>query len=351
MAGLTQIPTSNIHFTDIRYTLNDNGSSCTNDVISFFDSRAVINVWSFRKPYSSNADMFKLTDAQIRTINCGLTPKQVSSYTSIPSYMDGNMNGWVYTRPSGGENSPYRVGDYAGYYPGASPMIRDLQVPSTVSNQFSNTISVSAIVIQQDGKNVSLKDLGTLADAYPAIYIKQASGSESRQYTGSSKISESGTFDVSFDASKLTVTGDWYVYPYLAVGSRCYTVPNLTMKTINVVSSLFSIGVRAQWNPSMTAINYTITVKNNSSAMTWTNNIWRLRFQGKKFTDTMVAGEEMQGTLTSPQTIAGNTTTTITGTITNITSALLNASGMTLWVSFNSGNHIQRIDILSLNLN
>ena len=348
MAGLTQIPTSNVNFTDIRYTLNDNGSSCTNDVISFFDSRAVINVWSFRKPYSSNADMFKLSDEQIRAINCGLTPPSIASYTSIPSYMDGNMNGWVYTRPSGGENSPYRVGDYAGYYPGASPMIRDLQVPSTVSNQFSNTISVSAIVIQQDGKNVSLKDLGTLADAYPAIYIKQASGSESRQYTGSSKISESGTFDVSFDASKLTVTGDWYVYPYLAVGSVCYTVPNLTMKTINVVSSYYVIAVTAKKASSGMAIDYTIKVTNRSSAVTWTNNTWKLRFNGKSFTDTMVSGET-QGNLTSPQTIAGNTTTTITGTITNITSVMWAETAMVFWVGYNSGNHVQSAVVLSLN--
>lgn len=349
MAVLTQIPASNVQFTDIRDTLNANGSSCTNDVISFFDSRAVINIWSFRKPYSSNADMFKLTDAQIRTINCGLTPKQVSSYTSIPSYMDGNMNGWVYTRPSGGENSPYRVGDYVRYYPGASPMIRDLQVPATVSNQFSNTISVSAIVGQQDGKSVTLKDLLTLADAYPAIYIKQASGSQSRQYKGSSKISESGTFDVSFDASLLTVTGDWYVYPFLSMDGLYYTIPNLSMKTINVVSTFFSISVKAQRDSSgIMAINYTITVKNNSSAVTWTNNTWKLRYNGKSFTDTMVSGET-QGTLTSPQTIAGNTTTTITGTITNISSALWAESTMVFWASFNSGNHVQSAVILSLN--
>ena len=348
MAVLTQIPASNVQFADIRDTLNANGSSCTNEVISFFDSRAVINIWSFRKPYSSSADMFKLTDAQIRAINCGLTPKQVSSYTSIPSAMDGNMNGWVYTRPSGGENSPYRVGDYVGYYPGASPMIRDLQVPATVSNQFSNTISVSAIVGQQDGKSVTLKDLSTLTDAYPAIYIKQASGSQYRQYTGSSKISASGTFDVSFDASLLSITGDWYVYPYLAVGSVCYTVPNLTMKTLNVVSSYYVIAVTAKKASSGMAIDYTIKVTNRSSAVTWTNNTWKLRFNGKSFTDTIVSGET-QGTLTSPQIIAGNTTTTITGTITNITSVMWAEAAMVFWVGYNSGNHVQSAVVLSLN--
>lgn len=348
MAVLTQIPTSNVHFTDIRDTLNANGSSCTNEVISFFDSRAVINIWSFRKPYSTNKDMFKLTDAQIREINCGLTPKQVAAYTSIPSEMDGNMNGWVYTRPSGGANSPYRVGDYVGYYPGAHPMIRDLQVPAMVSNKFSNTISVSAIVGQQDGKSVSLKDLSTLADAYPAIYIKQASGSQYRQYTGTSKISASGTFDVSFDASLLSVTGNWYVYPYLAVGSVCYTVPNLTMKTLNVVSSYYVIAVTAKKASSGMAIDYTIKVTNRSSAVTWTNNTWKLRFNGKSFTDTIVSGET-QGTLTSPLTIAGNTTTTITGTITNITSVMWAEAAMVFWVGYNSGNHVQSAVVLSLN--
>lgn len=348
MAVQTVIPSSNTLLADIRDTLNDGGSSCTNEVLSFFDSRAVINVWSFRKPYSSSANLFKLTDQQIRDQYCGfnLLNAQIASYTKLPEVMDGDMNGWTYVRPSGGENSPYRVGDYVGYYKDAQPMIRDFQVPSTVSNQFSNTVSATAIVQQQDGKSVSLQDLGILVDAYPAIYMVNSSGTQSRQYTGSTTIGEGGTFNVDFDASNLTTTGNWKVYPFLVFGNVYYTLPNVKVQTMNVVASFFTISVRAVRNSDF-SISYTITVNNTSSAVTWTNNTYRLRFSDKEFTDSIVAGE-MTGNLTSPQTIAGNSTTTITGKIENVNSVLWGETTIVLWVSFQSANYVQRGVVASL---
>ena len=342
MAVKDIIPESNVLMSDIRDTLNANGSSCDNNLITFFDFHAVINHWSFRKPYLTDADMFKLTDAQIRKINCGLEPYQIAAYTNLPSVMDGGMNGWTYTRPSGGQYSPYRLGDYVGYYPNARPMIQDFYVPEKASNQFEGAIVSSSAIVhsERDGKQVTLADLSGLSGCYPAVYVKQESGSQYRQYTGSAPISE-GTFNVDIPVHDLSISGNWIVYPFLKDGYTYYTIPNVNPRTIEIVTSYFSIGVMVVRRTDGTnTIDYTITVNNNTSAQTWTNNTWRLRFFNNKFEDP-IQQYEMAGNLPSPQTINGNGKTTITGTISDINPTMWTQPVMTLWVSFNSGNHIQ----------
>ena len=206
------IPDTNVNLaTNVRDVLNAHGSSCTNNVISFFDERAVINHWSFRKPYATDLDMFKLSDEQIQSINCGFTAKQIAAYTNLPSVMDGNMNGWVYTRPSGGQYSPYRVGDYVGYDTDAPPMIQGFNVPSEVPKSGTTTVDATAFVTTSTGTNVTIADIGGLKDYKPAVYL--VSGSYSRMYESSSSIA-SGGFSIPINIADMTL-GDWVVYPFL----------------------------------------------------------------------------------------------------------------------------------------
>lgn len=348
MAVQTIIPNSNVLAVDIRDTLNANGSSCGNDILSFFNSNAVINIWSFRKPYHSISDLFKLTDEQIRSINCGLTPLQISSYTTLPTVMDGGMNGWEYKRPFGGTTSPYRLGDYVGYYPSARPMIQDFFVPEVASNQFENaSVKATAIVNQRDGLSVSLADLGMMADGYPSVYVKQATGSKSRMYKGTNPLSY-GTFEVEIQVDDL-IAGNWEVYPFITLGNRYYTIANVQPRILSITTSYFTIALFATKRTDGTrAVDYTITVNNSGSAVTWTNNSWRLRFMGNDFSDAMQQNE-MSGTLASPQAIAGNGATTITGSITGINPTMWGQVSMILWVSFDSGAHVQSFSIVENN--
>lgn len=353
MAVQTKIPASNVLAVDIRDTLNANGSSCTNDIISFFDSRAKINIWSFRKPYSYSEELFKLNNEQIRNLNCGLNPLSLGAYTQIPSKMDGNMNGWTYTRPGGGQTDPYRLGDYVGYYPAARPMIENFYVPDTASNQFQGTwISATAIVpSESDGVSVTLADLKGLSSCIAAVYIvNQSDTSRTRMYQGEEI--NNGVFRVDFDAYDLTPSGDWTVYPFLKVSdtsNQCYTVPNVSPKTINITQSNFSITCRAERRTDGTkAIDYTITIKNNTSQQTWKTNTWSLRFPTSKFEEAYKE-YEMSGNLPSPITVNGNGTTTITGSIENINNTLWDSLSIRFWVSLNTGVHVQSFDIVEQN--
>jgi hypothetical protein len=333
------IPNSNVNLaTNIRDVLNAHGSSCTNDVISFFDSRAVINQWSFRKPYSSDDDMFKLSDSQIRSINCGFTPKQIAAYTNLPNTMDGNMNGWVYTRPSGGQYSPYRLGDYVGYDTDAPPMIQGFNVPSEVPKQGTTTVDATAVVTTSTGTNVTIADIGGLKDYKPAVYL--VSGSYSRMYESSSSIA-SGGFSVPINIADMT-QGDWVVYPFLKSGSTYYTIPNVESKIMKITASSFSVSLTATRASNAQTISWTLTIKNNGSAVTWKNNNWTL-------TSRTAPSNSMSGAI-GDISVKANATTTVTGSITNVNDALWNSMMLTLSMTLNSGNNTASVPVLSQNM-
>lgn len=340
---------------EIRNTLNKGGGKTDNKFWTYFLDNANINIWSFFKPYSFDSIKSPNED-EIREMNCGLEPCQIASYTSLSDagVMDGDMNGWKYNAPKGTEHSPFRSGDYRGYYADAKPMIQDFYLPDRASNQFEgNSISASAIVTQQDGKSVSLSDLGVLKDYYPAVYIKQVNGNQYRRYTGLTTLS-SGVFNVDIQVDDLQ-SGEWIVYPFLAenqipenydVDNRYYTIPNVKERKLSIVTSYFVIGVMAERKKDGTrTIEYTVRINNSMSAQTWTNNTWRLRFFGNEFSDPMTVGE-MSGTFDSPLNVNGNGETIISGVIENINPTMWSQLSMILWVSFNSGAHISSASIV-----
>lgn len=341
MAVYSILPkTGQLNKSDIRDTLNANGGLCDNQFSSLFKSSANTNIWSFRKPID-HPNYFRVTDTEMRQENCGLIPYQIAAYTSLPSIMDGGMNGWEYKRPIGTINSPYRINDFRGYYAKAEPMIRNLNVPAEVSSQETTSVEVTAIVHLQDGKSVSLADLGGLSECYPSVYMKHKTlSNQSRNIQGQAKLS-SGTFNVSIPINQL-LTGEWDVYPYITTGSTHYTIPNVSSSVIKVVESGFTINVVGTRRTDGTrTIDYTITIKNTGSQVSWSNNVWKLRISGKEFSDSLDYNiGEMQGTLTSPITIGANKTTTINETIYNIGETLWNQPVLNVWVSFKSSNYV-----------
>lgn len=108
------VPNTNVNLaTNIRDVLNAAGSSCTNEVISFFDSRAKINENSRYKPVSYGKN-FDMTDADFYAVNWGFT---IPTYANYPAMKAAVKNGetWTYNRPYGGSASPYRLGDFRKY--------------------------------------------------------------------------------------------------------------------------------------------------------------------------------------------------------------------------------------------
>lgn len=344
MAVQTIIPQSNVLAVDIRDTLNDNGSSCTNDLLSFFDSRAVINIWSFRKPYATDVDMFKLTDQQIKDINCGfdLTKAQIASYTSLadPNVMDGDMNGWRYVRPSEMSKPMYRLGDYVGYFAGALPMIRDFQVPSQISTQQTTDVAMTAVVQlpeTSNKKSVSIADIRGLEGCKAAVYMKMDNSSQERNIVGSS-ISE-GTFNVIVKISEF-LQGTWRVYPYLTTGSTHYTIPQMNYKSVIVIASYITASMTAERaTDGSRTIYYDIRIKNTSGSDVTINDNYV--YIGYKEGTPIKGGQITDGLVAK----ANTTTTVYSGSFSNIDDMLW--VNPIIWCTLNSGNYTARVNVLT----
>lgn len=78
-----------------------------------------INMWSRYKPVSK-AKLFDMMDSDFASVNYGITiPDSITSVQDLFA----TASPWIYTKPSGGAPSPYRKGDFVGYYPAAVPPI------------------------------------------------------------------------------------------------------------------------------------------------------------------------------------------------------------------------------------
>lgn len=322
----------------------DLGYACSN-------AHGKINIWSRCKPLRwtsmdvnlTNSNWWKGSDD-----NCGLLPKMVSGYTGIPDAMDGNLNGWEYQPPTGG-NVPFRALDFDGYYHNARPPVRSFEViPTKVENKQGSQFGASAVSFRPPDPNVILDELTLnnfgLSDYYFGIYVKQDNGQQFRRVTSTGSI-KSGNISVQVNTYGMPV-GTWTVYPFLAqnpIGqdemdkiNQYYTLPNVSPAKVSIVASMVSLMVRSTPMDSMGLITYTITFTNGGySTLSLTNNYIAFRFPNKDFIDPFVLGES-QDKLNDFNVAVGETKT-ITGT--KILSSDLQEKGCKIWVSLKSANY------------
>lgn len=125
MAVYDTLPSNDLKFQDIRDTLNASNGIVNNNVDSAFKETANINMWSKYKPVDFNKN-FDLSESELRSIHYGLNipNKAEADKVFTPAY-------WSYTLPKGGQNSPYRLGDFRGYFKNAKINFRT-QIPDEV---------------------------------------------------------------------------------------------------------------------------------------------------------------------------------------------------------------------------
>lgn len=355
------IPNTNVNLaTNIRDVLNAAGGSVGNDVASFFTSEANINPFSKHKPVVLATDFCQDYDISQPNYyigwwtgtseNCGLVPKQVTSFKNIPDAMDGDMNGWTYQLPTGGENAPFRLGDFMGYDTDAVPMLEGFSVASRVSNQFSsNKVTGACMMIFESDTSLSFADFPRFKDYYLGMYIVQDNGGQYRYKTSETTLGNNGT-TVAISAYGLPV-GSWTAYPFICsvmqdgetlMAGAYWTLPKNNSASFQVVSSLVAINIVAEKFVRLGIIEVKVYVSSISGPSSFTNNSLRIRFADKDFSDIMEAGE-MSVTLDD-----------ITGIPTDGTSTLIHSFGYEItnadllanpkvWVSLQSANYLQGV--------
>lgn len=138
-----------------------------------------INKWSKRKPVSYANVLFKLTDAQLKEINYGLTEPITANLVNLKTLYS-NLNGangetyldaaYSYTKPSGGTlASPYRLLDFEKYYHHAQAPIGVTSEGGHFAIEVSTQLTVyqfSFIMNSGSESEIGLRDLSTDFDKF-----------------------------------------------------------------------------------------------------------------------------------------------------------------------------------------
>lgn len=186
--------TAPISINDIKNALGDG----SNDLGTLCKS-SKINMWARFKPviYPRN---FDITDADRASANYGITiPSTIDTVAGV--FAD---NLWAYAKPTGGASSPYRIGDFAGYYNAAVPPIGIVFSTSTlkVSGSSKDGYDFSAVFEFNNGlfsegwdaaNCMSLDELFSYPNfkqMYPTLLFRTPSDSQYTIVTGNRTIAE-----------------------------------------------------------------------------------------------------------------------------------------------------------------
>lgn len=182
MAVYNILPTTNLKWDDIRDTLNAGGGAVTNYVSTAFSASAKINCWSKHKPVKYNkcfCQDFSQTkpnyDANWWLGNdrkCGMNITHFNSLTGgnlqqmIDLYKSGNA--WTYSPPTGIESEPFRLGDFAGYYPSAKSFFQSYIGKNqiyTINRSDESTLTISWHNNEDpSGNSLRITDFGALGE-------------------------------------------------------------------------------------------------------------------------------------------------------------------------------------------
>lgn len=168
------LPSENLKYDDIRDTLNAGGGSVTNDVASAFKGTANINKWSRHKPvrlavnfcqdFDSSAPNYDAEWWKGTSRTFGLKIPYLHATTrlnddalKIISHAPEPPN-YTYELPTGGENDPLRIGDFAGYkkdagIPFTTTVVGYPYTGSPIEINMFNKNKLSFSLYREPGKN------------------------------------------------------------------------------------------------------------------------------------------------------------------------------------------------------
>lgn len=225
------------------------GELSTNDLATLCKS-ANINKWSKNKPIKHNC-LFKPTEAQKKEANYGISNipyyrllgkmaqdvinGSMKNATNI-STLDTRIEPWHYQQPMGGYASPYRLGDFDGYFANASApigAITETEIESSLSGKVSvvfnkNTDTVSSLTFNDlaSDKDFSNQYLGLcLSDGNKSFYMTQKVGFDDGDDVTISMLDSFGIF---FRTAKL--------FPYFDNKTRLVLVAFVFISTTPIVA-------------------------------------------------------------------------------------------------------------------
>lgn len=324
-----------------------------------------INRWAKFKPVratfnlgSRPSDWWKADDGW-----CGLSiaNAKISSNNDVPNiaskYTADKNNGWDYLPPRKGTDAS-RALDFAGYNHNVDPFVAKYTMPAKWSPKQGNVMV--SFVLTMTGDDAA--DYLTYSDLpfnnyYLGVALISMDGTKSYRCTNSTTVENSG-FNVEFNASNIA-EGQYSVYPFFSsikmgildgnvgnAAAEIYTIPNVAPTTFVRLNDDIQLGITGIWATMADAngtwtMTYTVEIINNTqAARTFNTNYIQLRYNGKKFTDTL-GSDEKQAVLNNGNAITVNADSSkrVMGIFSGIVPALRNDA--IIWVSLNSSDILE----------
>lgn len=173
MSVVNVLPTTNLKWDDIRDSLNAGGGVVNNNAETAFKASANTNPFAKYKPSNIGPVNFTRDNTGAFTVDIALRPSlSIKDYWWIGKNGQCNLNipelasiedndpdeeSWSYIPVEGGEQSPYRLGDFAGYNRYATGDLVRIQCPTTVV--IGREFSVWFRKMEVDDTNLSLDDV------------------------------------------------------------------------------------------------------------------------------------------------------------------------------------------------
>lgn len=355
---MAMIANSDVSVATIRDVLNAAGGSVSNDTTSFFTANAKINPYSKHKPVVLSVNFCQDFDSSRSDYDadwwlglsqqCGLVAIPLNSVTELPNAYDGNMNGWNYEIPSGGQSKPMRLGDFCGYDTDATPPMYNFKVYDMANSSNADKLAASIYVVPSGSTSISFLDMPIIKNYYFGVYLKKNSSTVYTVNTNTTSIS-AGINSVNINPYQLS-TGTYTAYPFIAEEKQSqsqpsmtnilYALPGVTPLTLRVMSTADQYVVTVTVKTALASrLTLTISITNNtSSSKTFTNNTLRVRTKGTSFDDPLTSDDydEILGNIT----VSANSTHTFSH-IVMLTGYIELQSGGVVYLSLDSANIVK----------
>ena len=235
--------TAPVSVDDVKSVLGES----SNDLAALCKS-SKINVWAKYKPTVFPSpfpdDWYKAKDGNFG-LNITVDNAKSNWKDLVAEYSKVN-NGYstLYNKPIGGASSPYRLGDFRGYFHNANPEVRDyLGMNIFIRESDTNQITAEYNAISVDGDQISYFEFAAFKDKYFDYIITDKSKSTLMFITTASSV---GTFTVPLPKNALQV-GDYLAFPmfcsvnyssnHTLQAMTCYAIPNLAGgKQLSIIS-------------------------------------------------------------------------------------------------------------------
>lgn len=310
------LPKNNISIMDVRnaigYPSMDLGTLCS-------AGEKYINKWSKYKPVHANfttnrsGDWWKGTER-----NCGISYLQHASIKYLIDSINSGASQHPYLAPSGGINSPFRLGDFCGYNSDSLAPIHAGNFEGTYYKN-NNTIGFAAMLGAGSAEDeLTVADVfgSQLQNMYYAAALQATNGSI-LWLTCTTDVKNGGSF-VTFPTSYLNANTTYYLYQFLSSylkpsittsesAGQFIAIPGEQKQIIKIESTNIDISIEAEWNNRI--VSGTIHIVNRGSTTTFSNVAVHVKYSTSKPEDTMVAGETI--IKLSNITVTTNGTTTV----------------------------------------